>query len=211
VPRVDATLKPSHRLGEPPPRRVVVLRGLQLGDLLCAVPAFRALRAGLPRAEIVLVGLPWAADFVRRYAHYFDGFRQFPDYPGLPERPPQLAQLPAFLKAMQRERFDLALQMHGSGQITNPLTAALGARHTAGFFVPGQFCPDPERFLPYPVLVPEVWRHLRPLDFLGVPPRGEHLDFPLRPEDAEELRALDGAGDLRPGGVRLRPPGGPGD
>lgn len=205
--RAVPRLKPSHRLGEPVPRRVAVLRALQLGDLLVAVPAFRALRAALPAAEIVLVGLPWAETFVRRYATYLDGFREFPGYPGLPERPPQLDRLPAFLRALQEERFDLALQLHGSGLVTNPLTVLFGARHTAGLFVPGQYCPDPQRFLPYPPLVPEVWRPLRLLDFLGVSPRGEHLDFPLRPEDEEELRALDGAGDLRPGGYVCVHPG----
>src|SRR5436190_14014243 len=98
-------LQACHRLGEPLPRRVLVLRALQLGDLLCAVPAFRALRAALPEAEIVLVGLPWARTFVERYRHYLDGFREFPGYPGLPERPPDLARFPAFLTAVQQERF----------------------------------------------------------------------------------------------------------
>jgi ADP-heptose:LPS heptosyltransferase len=197
--QANASLKSGRPLGDAPPRRVAVVRALQLGDLLCAVPAFRALQAALPEAEIVLIGLPWAEAFVRRYADYLDGFREFPGWPGLPERPVRLDRLLAFLAAMQAERFDLAIQMHGSGGLTNPLTVLLGARRNAGFFVPGQFCPDPERFLPYPERVPEVWRHLRLLDFLGVPPRGEHLDFPLRPEDGAALRAIDGAGELRPG------------
>src|SRR5262249_17278426 len=110
--------------GMPPTlRRVAVLRALQLGDLLCAVPALRSLRAALPEAEIVLVGLPWCRDFAARYGAYVDGFREFPGYPGLPERAPQIQRIPSFLAVMQAERFDLAVQLHGSGPFVNELTA----------------------------------------------------------------------------------------
>ena len=189
----------SRRLGGPLPQRVAVLRALQLGDLLCAVPALRALRSALPEAEIVLIGLPWAKTFVERFDHYLDGFLEFPGYPGLPERPPQLGQVPAFFAAAQRARFDLALQMHGSGGITNPLTVLLGARCNAGFFVPGQYCPDERRFLPYPDHEHEVRRHLRLMEFLGVPLQGERMDFPLGEDDDLALRAIAGARDLPPG------------
>jgi ADP-heptose:LPS heptosyltransferase len=200
-------LQRIHGLGEPLPRRVAVLRALQLGDLLCAVPAFRALRAALPEAEIILVGLPWAVTFVERFATYLDGLLEFPGYPGLPERTPQVEQVPHFLTAAQQQRFDLALQMHGSGLVTNPLAVLFGARTTAGFFVPGQFCPDPETFLPYPDRGPEVRRLLKLLSFLGAPPRGEELEFPLFDEDRQALSAVGGAVSLRPGTYACVHPG----
>ncbi len=185
---------------EGPPRRVAILRALQLGDLLCAVPALRALRAALPETETVLVGLPWARWFVDRFNGYLDGFREFPGFPGLAERPPDIARIPAFLAEMQRERFDLAIQLHGSGPFVNPLTALFGARQCAGFFLPGDYCPDPERFLPWADSGLEIRRLLRLVEFLGAPSRGEELEFPLRADDFARLREIPEARDLEPGG-----------
>src|SRR5262245_9363849 len=191
----------------PAPRRVVVLRALQLGDMLCAVPAFRALRRAWPGAEIVLVGLPWARAFVDRYAAYLDGFREFPGYPGLPEQPAPAERIVAFLAAVQAERFDLAVQMHGCGTVTNPLAVLLGARRAAGFYLPGQFCPDPDLCVPYPASGLEVRRLLALAAFLGAPDAGEDLEFPLRDQDFRELRAVEGADALRPGAYVCVHPG----
>lgn len=193
--------------GDTAPRRVVVLRALQLGDLLCAVPALRALRAALPAAEIVLIGLPWARSFVARFDRDLDGFREFPGFPGLPEREPRIDRLPSFLSSIQRERFDLAIQLHGSGPIVNPLVVLLGARRCAGFFLPGDDCPDPDRFLPWPEQGLEIHRLLQLMEFLGAPSRGDALEFPIKPADVQELAAIDQARDLVPGGYACIHPG----
>jgi ADP-heptose:LPS heptosyltransferase len=189
------------------PDRVAVLRALQLGDLLVAVPALRALRRALPDAEIVLVGLPWAAELAVRFGHLLDGFAALPGYPGLPEVEPDPRALPGFLARMQARGFDAVIQMHGDGAVTNPLAVALGGRVTAGFFVPGRYCPDPDRFLPYPTDRPERCRLLDLAAFLGAPPVGQELEFPLGEGDAAELAAVAEAAGLEPGAYACLHPG----
>ncbi len=183
------------QIGGETPRRIVVLRALQLGDLLCAVPCFRALRSAWPEAEIVLVGLPWAKDFVDRFSIYLDGFREFPGYPGLPEIPPDEARIPAFFAEIAAEKFDLAIQLHGSGSVVNEIVAKFAAQRSAGFFRPGDPIPDPELFIPWPETGLEIHRLLSLVESLGVPLRGDHLEWPVRTADRDKLRAIAGVDD----------------
>lgn len=172
----------------PPPRRLIILRALPgLGDLLCVVPALRALRAGVPGAEVTLLGLPGAAWMTRRFPELIDRLEVLPGFPGLPEQALQLPELLALLTGMQG-RYDLALQLHGSGGVTNVLTALTGARRQAGRFRPGQWCPDPATFLPWQEGEPEPLTWLRVVEQLGYPSRGEALAFPIHAEDRAALR-----------------------
>jgi ADP-heptose:LPS heptosyltransferase len=178
------------RLEADRPVRVAVLRALQLGDLLCAVPAFRALRRALPQAHVALVGLPWARDFVDRFNAHLDEFIEFPGYPGLPERAPAIHAIPGFLAAMQQRRFDLAIQMQGDGTITNALVSMFAARLQAGFTLSGGARRDGAHLVPYPSWLPEVRRHLYLAASLGAPSADERLEFPIRQEEAAECDAV---------------------
>lgn len=182
---------------ETPPKRIALVRALTgLGDILCTVPAFRALRAAFPQAEIVLIGLPSIKPLIKRFNQYIDRVLEFPGYPGLPEQATNLTQIPTFIQMAQNEQFDLAIQMHGNGVITNPLTVLLGARWNAGFFLPGQYCPDQKRFLPYIDDESEVRRYVRLLEWLGVPSKGTDLEFPLYEEDEQALREIAESGGV---------------
>jgi ADP-heptose:LPS heptosyltransferase len=175
------------------PAEIAVFRALQLGDLLCTVPALRALRRAYPRARITLIGLPWARQFVARFRRYLDAFIAFPGFPGFPEQSYDAAALADFLKEAQSRRFDLALQLHGNGLLSNPLVALLGARRTAGYYRPGDYCADPQCFIPWRADEHEVHRYLALLRALGVPADDARLEFPVTDDDRADLgRAIAG-------------------
>jgi ADP-heptose:LPS heptosyltransferase len=190
------------------PRSVVVVRALSgIGDLLCAVPALRSLRAGLPDARITLLGLPAAREIVERFPGYVDELVLLPGFPGLPEVPADIEALPGFLGEMQGRGFDLALQLHGSGLATNPLTELLGAKETAGFYLPGFYRPG-ELSVPYPARVHEVRRLLAPVRALGMPDTGEDLEWPVTEDDRAALeRGLRDAGAPKLGAYAVLHPG----
>lgn len=189
-------------------QRVVIVRSLPgLGDLLCAVPAFRALRTALPHAHISLMGLPQAKPLVQRFYQYLDDWLTFPGWVGIPEAPFSPQRSLAFLTEMQQIAVDLVLQMHGNGSAINSFALMLGAKQTAGFFPIGQHCPDPDRFLPYPEHESEIWRHLSLLEFLGISPQGDQLEFPLWSSDWDELEAIAAKGLLTRGDYVCLHPG----
>jgi ADP-heptose:LPS heptosyltransferase len=169
--------------------RIVIFRALQLGDMLCAVPALRALRRAHPRAHIALVGLPWAASFVDRYAPLLDELIVFPGAIGFPEQHETDAHLPAFFDAMRARRFDLAIQLHGSGGVANDIVEGMGARLNAGFLKLG----EPMRqgvFMPWPDELPETARYTALMQKLGIDARDVQLDIPLTSDDTRECDAL---------------------
>lgn len=170
-------------------KKIAVFRALQLGDMLCAIPAIKALRHAYPSATITLLGLPWAKSFVERFSEYFDKFIHFPGYPGLPEQTFDEEQLDIFLKQVRKEKFDLLLQMQGNGSIVNRLMFQLGAKNVAGFYNEESHV-NSHLFMKYPANVPEVKRHLLLMKHLGIPAQSGHLEFPLTKQDQKEFDAL---------------------
>jgi ADP-heptose:LPS heptosyltransferase len=169
--------------------RIAVVRALQLGDLLVAVPALRALRSRFPNAEITLIGLPWAAWFAGRFSGYIDRFVPFPGWPGIDESIYDRRQTERFIQEQRAHGYDLVIQMHGNGRVMNGLALALGGRTTAGYFADER----PEGLSPavsYPDDQPEILRNLGLAQMVGATDLRANLEFPLNEDDRAEARSL---------------------
>ncbi|MBO9684340.1 MAG: glycosyltransferase family 9 protein [Flavisolibacter sp.] len=171
-------------------KKIAVFRALQLGDMLCAVPALRALHHAYPEAEITLLGLPWAQSLVDRFPDYIHSFKHFPGYPGLPEQQLHPKTFTAFLEDVQSEEYDLVLQMQGNGSIVNPMIELFGGKYPAGFCLENDYCPDKNLFLTYPTGIHEIERHLALMKHLGIESAGKQMEFPLYKKDYDDLEAL---------------------
>jgi ADP-heptose:LPS heptosyltransferase len=178
-----------------PVRSIVVFRALVLGDMICATPALRALRLRFPQAHITLVGLPWAQEWAARQP-CIDDFMAFPGHPSLPEGKVTPGAWPDFIAYMRAKSFDLAVQLHGSGGISNGIVSQLGARHVAAFHEPGVEAPEPALGALWPRQGRETERLLVLVDALGRPapvPQPANrlaLDFPLTPVERTQAAGL---------------------
>ena len=188
-----------------PPQRVAIFRALQLGDMLCAVPALRALRSAWPDTKITLIGLPWATRFVEQFSSLIDDLAVFPGARGFPEQQETDAGLPKFYAAMRERRFDLVLQMHGSGGPANDIVKRMGATAYAGFHQP-QEKPEPG-FIPWPDDLPEPNRYLTLVRALGIDAHDDTLWFPLTPHDRCEYAALEAQHGIEPERLIVLHPG----
>ena len=174
----------------PDPARIAVFQALDLGDLLCVTPALRAIRRRFAAAEIVLIGRPWARDFVERLPAV-DRFMLFPGFPGIAE-----SASDAELRMAVWPPFDLAIQMHGSGAISNGFVATLGAARLLGYGPAGD-----DRLttrLDWGEDEAEPLRWLRLVAAIGATADGLHLEFPLSVADRQRAAALLGPADGRP-------------
>lgn len=163
--------------------KIAILRALQLGDLLCMIPAARAIRRAYPDADITLIGLPGKEDFTERFRHYFDRFLEFPGWPGLPEQEVIPARVTGFLQHAQQQQFDLVLQMQGSGTFTNECCFLLGGRITAGLRAAGVWAPHGSLFPLMTESDHEILRLLKIVHALGIPADGTALEFPITPAE----------------------------
>lgn len=107
-----------------PPRRVLVVKLADLGDVLLCEPALRSLRAGLPKARLDLLVPPSSAELVRLLDPQV-GVVEFPKH--LFDRPAGIWRRAALVRAvslargLRQSRYDMVVLLHH-------LTTPFGAR-----------------------------------------------------------------------------------
>jgi ADP-heptose:LPS heptosyltransferase len=173
-------------------QKVAVVRANGIGDFMFALPALEALRARFPQADIVLLGKAWHQAFLKGRPGPVDRVIVIPACPGVGEDPGMAEDRPAldrFFGAMARERFDLAIQLHGGGRYSNPFVQRLGARFTLGLKTPDAAPLD--RWVPYLYFQPEVMRYLEVMSLVdAVPVRLEPRVEVTRADLAQADQAL---------------------
>ena len=165
-------------------KKIAVLRANALGDFIFVIPALRALRETYKEAEITYLGKPWHADFLKKRCPFVDRFLVVPKYSGVGEdRTVQKKGkiLENFFSKMKKERFDLALQLHGGGRNSNPFLLRLGARITAGLKTPDAKAPDIS--IPYFFYQSEVMRYLEVARAVGAETEKIEPEIKLLPKD----------------------------
>ncbi len=175
-------------------KRIAIFRALQLGDLLCAMPAVRAIREFYPKAEVIFIGLPHTKSIIERFKECIDRFVAFPGYPGLPEQEFDEDSFRTFVNDMRDLEIDLLFQLQGNGSIVYDFLNILGAKRVVGF------CELSEQqnanLMWYPEGLHEVDRHLALLNYLHIACDNEDMFFPVSERDKLEFDAL---------GVPLKP------
>lgn len=183
-------------------RRIAVLRGGGLGDLLFAMPAIEALRAAYPDAEILLLGAPLHAALLTGRPSPIDQVIPLPPARGVYEpvgRPFDPVGRP-FDDAEQRAFFervgpvDLAVQLHGGGRWSNPFLHRLDPRWTVGARTAD--AAEVDRAVPFRYYQNEVMRALEVVGLAGAPPVTLIPSISLTRQDiaraGPELRGLPG-------------------
>ena len=117
----------------------------------------------------MLLANPWHEAFLSGRPGPVDRVVVVPPSEGVRIEPELAApeEMERFFEAMWRERFDLAVQLHGDGRYSNPFVLNLGARMTAGLRTPDAAPLD--RWVPYVYYQPEVPRFLEVVSLVGTP------------------------------------------
>lgn len=185
-------------------RRIAVLRGGGLGDLMFAMPAIAALQNRYPEADLTLLGMPAHAALLEGRPGPVADVVELPVFPGVRPGDQEPDTIDRFFAGLHGS-FDLAVQLHGGGRNSNPFLLRLGARHTVGTRTDDAAAL--ERTIPYVYYQHEVFRALEVVGLAGAAPVDLEPHLQVLPTEVDRAAALTGDGPvvaLHPGATDPR-------
>ena len=163
--------------------KILILQLQNLGDTLVFIPALRALREGLPKAELHLLASPIAAEV----------YADCPLVNRIWTRPePQASWREGWrlLRTLRRQRYDCVLLDANHLAFAYQAAAAfLGARHTIGFDWDGRGALSTSR-LPIPESGSKIDANLELVRALGVSTAPRRMEYWISQDTSAEARAL---------------------
>src|SRR5262249_35680261 len=185
----------ARRPGRPPVRRLLVRLPNPLGDAVMATPALRALRRGLPGAEIAVLGLPQHEGLLRGNQS-FDAF--------IPLRGRAWRDVAERARELRRRGFDAAVLLPDSARAAfDPFAARIPVR--VGYardpwrrFLLTQAI-EPPRERGARVAISMIERYLRVARALGVRDAGDALELHVDAAAAERAAAVLARAGAAPG------------
>ena len=172
-------------------KKIAVLRANAMGDFIFALPALQALRDTFLVAEIVYLGRPLHKELLANRPGPVNRVIVVPDFPGITAAEgtePNEAELNKFFAEMQREEFDIAIQMHGGGRNSNPFLLRLGAKLTVGLKTPD--AAELDISIPYTTYFSEILRNLEVVSKIGAKTRHIQPRLEVIPQDIEAANKI---------------------
>lgn len=172
-------------------KKIAILRAGALGDFIVTLPAFKAIRAAYPSAEIVLLGKPWHKRFLAKGRAPIDRVIAVPIKKGIREEKGEQENegaIEAFFEAMQHEHFDIAINMQGNGISANPFIKRLHARLTIG--LKSKEAEPLDRSIDFYYYQNETIRFLEVAKLIGAHNSDLEPEIKILPYDEEEVETL---------------------
>ena len=182
-----------------PPRKILLIRRNGIGDMICALPLVRRVRAAFPRARIDMLASERNAPIIAG-ASLVDGVLVYRRGRGLMRN--HYFSLRRFMRPVREERYDLAIAITGGfSRLVAVIAYATGVPRRVGF-VPAaghalDFCYDVAVAQPA-AREHQIERCLRLAAPLGLAPVAIDVGFPLGGEDERYARETLAAHDLAP-------------
>ncbi|WP_018611196.1 glycosyltransferase family 9 protein [Segetibacter koreensis] len=169
-------------------RKIGVLRANALGDFIVTLPALKAIRSAYPDAEIVLLGKPWHKQFLVPGRTPVDRVIIVPIKKGIrteSHKGEDENEVNDFLIQMQKEQFDIVINLQGNGISANPFIKKFKAKTTVGLT-----CEKSEKLdfsLDYYYSQSEVIRFLEVAKLIGAKTIDLEPEIKVFREDKEEI------------------------